>query len=450
MKLKGNFSRAMCSAAMLSIAIGAAAQGNPDTTGQAALLSGDGQRIGFTGYQKDEATGLYYANARWYDPLVGGFNAMDPAMGSITNPITFNRYLYANANPTRYVDPTGKYAESGHYYTTYYIALQTGFSNADAQKLAFYSQLPDESDRLDAVGVQSDAIGAQVITNIARSEGAIVPDLVHTNRDAVQQNLHALTGGIGTVETRNTIEAIRQANGDLATTGVLIHRLGDSFAHRDPNSGGRTYETGFGHGRDGHDPDTIQRNPEQYLQYVETLTTALAKQNGLSDDAAAAMAVRVRGELADVANIKIVVRPNTSVPQWKPTGWMQNPPQEVTAAMNKIQRETSTRSNEQLESMSIDVLRKKLFDRGGSMAYQPELLPSGDDKFAKFVPIAWEAKTIPAAVQDFQNSSQVSTSSGEAQLAVDRANQYMQLQPVRSPGQACVVIESGSGGKACR
>ncbi|MDZ4819533.1 MAG: DUF2235 domain-containing protein [Planctomycetota bacterium] len=82
---------------------------SPANTGQARLLSGDGQSIGFTGYQKDEATGLYYAGARWYDPLVGGFNAMDPAMGDNSRPVTFNKYLYANANPLVYVDPDGRY-----------------------------------------------------------------------------------------------------------------------------------------------------------------------------------------------------------------------------------------------------------------------------------------------------------------------------------------------------
>ncbi|MDZ4818201.1 MAG: RHS repeat-associated core domain-containing protein, partial [Planctomycetota bacterium] len=82
---------------------------NPDETGQAALLMGDGQTLGFTGtYQKDAATGLYYANARWYDPLVGGFNAMDPAFGNVQSPISFNKYVYAAANPTYYVDPDGR------------------------------------------------------------------------------------------------------------------------------------------------------------------------------------------------------------------------------------------------------------------------------------------------------------------------------------------------------
>ncbi len=80
----------------------------PDNTGQAALLSNDGQSIGFTGYIRDEATGLYYAGARFYDPLVGGFNGMDPWAGDNGAPITLNKYLYANANPIRFKDPDGR------------------------------------------------------------------------------------------------------------------------------------------------------------------------------------------------------------------------------------------------------------------------------------------------------------------------------------------------------
>lgn len=73
------------------------------------IKNNDHQSIGFTGYQKDETTGLYYANARFYDPYVGEFISMDPAVGDPRRPLTLNKYLYANANPLVYIDPTGKY-----------------------------------------------------------------------------------------------------------------------------------------------------------------------------------------------------------------------------------------------------------------------------------------------------------------------------------------------------
>jgi len=96
---------------------------NPDETGQAALLSNDGQSIGFTGYRKDEDTGLYYAQARWYDPLVGNFNGMDPAMGNSAQPITLNKYVYANGNPLIYIDPSGR--------AGFLTVMRNGFDRVD-------------------------------------------------------------------------------------------------------------------------------------------------------------------------------------------------------------------------------------------------------------------------------------------------------------------------------
>lgn len=74
----------------------------------AELLNTDQQAIGFTGYVKDTESGLYYANARYYDPRVARFITNDPEEGNPMQPPSLHRYLYAYANPTVYVDPTGR------------------------------------------------------------------------------------------------------------------------------------------------------------------------------------------------------------------------------------------------------------------------------------------------------------------------------------------------------
>ena len=51
----------------------------------------------------DEATGLYYLRARYYDPTTGRFTQQDPAEDG------YNWYIYGNNNPILYVDPSGKY-----------------------------------------------------------------------------------------------------------------------------------------------------------------------------------------------------------------------------------------------------------------------------------------------------------------------------------------------------
>jgi len=69
----------------------------------------DSVRQRFTGYQKDDETGLDFAEARMYQNLHGRFTAVDPllASGKSADPQTFNRYVYVMNNPLMYTDPTG-------------------------------------------------------------------------------------------------------------------------------------------------------------------------------------------------------------------------------------------------------------------------------------------------------------------------------------------------------
>ena len=63
----------------------------------------------YTGKQLDAATGLCYFDARYYDPSTGRFVTEDTYQGSLDDPATLNRYVYASDDPMRYTDPTGHY-----------------------------------------------------------------------------------------------------------------------------------------------------------------------------------------------------------------------------------------------------------------------------------------------------------------------------------------------------
>lgn len=63
----------------------------------------------FTGKLEDPTTGLIYMNARYYDPNIGRFLAIDPVGFTPENLQSFNRYLYVNNNPYKYTDPTGEF-----------------------------------------------------------------------------------------------------------------------------------------------------------------------------------------------------------------------------------------------------------------------------------------------------------------------------------------------------
>lgn len=70
---------------------------------------GDNVRQKFTGYERDEETGLDFAEARYYYNKHGRFTAVDPllASGRSADPQTFNRYAYTMNRPLILTDATG-------------------------------------------------------------------------------------------------------------------------------------------------------------------------------------------------------------------------------------------------------------------------------------------------------------------------------------------------------
>ncbi len=61
----------------------------------------------YCGEQFDETTGLYYLRARYMDTSAGRFISQDSYVGSISDPVSLHKYLYANANLVMYSDPSG-------------------------------------------------------------------------------------------------------------------------------------------------------------------------------------------------------------------------------------------------------------------------------------------------------------------------------------------------------
>ena len=62
----------------------------------------------YTGKNYSKELDLTYFGARWYDAKQGRFLSVDPAPVSFGKTHSFNRYLYANNNPYKFVDPNGE------------------------------------------------------------------------------------------------------------------------------------------------------------------------------------------------------------------------------------------------------------------------------------------------------------------------------------------------------
>jgi RHS repeat-associated protein len=61
----------------------------------------------YTGEQLDANVGFYYLRARYYAQSTGRFITTDPFPGTLFDPGSLHRYLYANSNPVNNSDPSG-------------------------------------------------------------------------------------------------------------------------------------------------------------------------------------------------------------------------------------------------------------------------------------------------------------------------------------------------------
>ena len=90
-------------------------------------IQGDDQaknEVCYTGGIYDQSTGLYYLNARYYNPEDGRFMTEDSYRGEIMNPETGHLYVYCANNPMNYVDPSGHFTAA--MYTVIKLVLVGG------------------------------------------------------------------------------------------------------------------------------------------------------------------------------------------------------------------------------------------------------------------------------------------------------------------------------------
>jgi RHS repeat-associated protein len=82
------------------------------TQAQGYVSNADGNRKRWAQLERDDETGLDYAEARYYSNVQGRFTSVDPenyqAMRDLNDPQSWNAYAYVNNNPLSRNDPDGK------------------------------------------------------------------------------------------------------------------------------------------------------------------------------------------------------------------------------------------------------------------------------------------------------------------------------------------------------
>jgi RHS repeat-associated protein len=89
--------------------LGAGQFGRTTALGYEAAGTPSNPREKFATYERDDETGLDFAQARYYQNRLGRFTSVDPLLssGEIQVPQTWNRYAYSLNNPLLYTDPSG-------------------------------------------------------------------------------------------------------------------------------------------------------------------------------------------------------------------------------------------------------------------------------------------------------------------------------------------------------
>jgi len=81
--------------------------------GEPLTASADDVDHGWLGERYDQATGLVYLRARWYDPSTGRFLSSDRFGATTSDPRTLHRYAYSFSDPLNRLDRSGEFTLLG-------------------------------------------------------------------------------------------------------------------------------------------------------------------------------------------------------------------------------------------------------------------------------------------------------------------------------------------------
>jgi RHS repeat-associated protein len=161
-------------------------------------FAGNGNETG-PGYanQYGDPTGLIYMRARYYDPSLHRFISSDPNPADPNTARNFNRYAYANNNPYKYFDPSGRdgacfYADCN---STLDLSGVTAFLSSDA-----FGEIMQSAGMAMVIASQSGGnISEEAVESEVAAQGALN---ARAQSRAAQLDANRAIGKIGEAITR--------------------------------------------------------------------------------------------------------------------------------------------------------------------------------------------------------------------------------------------------------
>ena len=227
---------------------------------QNSSIKAAAKRYRYTGKERDEETGFNYHGARYCAPWMGRWTTVDPA-GLVDGT---NVYGYANNNPVRLHDPSGRWGEDMHFLAVYWTGRIQGANHVQSLIAALGSQHFDDTPRdLNPLNDKKKSLDAP----------SLKTSFVEGDRQ-LGNNLHSLN------LTRSESQTIAKQgikDQNVLLFGMGLHTVADFLPHFSA-SGEYTFghQTGFNEDfslSKGTMPDAdfTSKNPRKALNTFETV-----------------------------------------------------------------------------------------------------------------------------------------------------------------------------------
>ena len=234
--------------------------------GRSLISSNDEPKELYTGHEHDDETGLYYAGARYYDPIVARWGGVDPLADEFP---AWSPYHYVFGNPISLTDPDGQMPDCPACFAR---GLARGFSSSTGQIVESYtSRLKTAEGRISilediapiSIAPSDDRTFIEEIEDLTAAVSSSVNDAVRTVRTGDSEEIGFLVGSVTVVVAAAVTVNKGRGKNRLRRNDSAI---GDHSSYGRDNNGNifkyETYNAGRSEKRfDGGKPDGSDGRP---------------------------------------------------------------------------------------------------------------------------------------------------------------------------------------------